>query len=113
PSKIEPKHASHAVRATHRSSTAAPVAAPAAAPVAAPVAAPAAAPIADAPPPIPGPLGEAIKRASGGRLTTPTVDRSPAPEAKPSSDATVADRPSASLVTSALMAVLPDARACL
>ena len=103
--KAEAKHAIHVAHAPHRAATTAPAAAPAAAPTADPVA--------DAPPPIPGPLGEAIKRASGGRLVAPTSDRLAAPEAKPTADAALADRPAASLVNSALMGVLPDARACL
>lgn len=63
--------------------------------------------------PVPGSLGDAIKRASvAGKV--PTIgEHSLAAPSKPAPDAALPDRPSASLVTSALLAALPDARACM
>jgi hypothetical protein len=108
--KSEPKtESNHAARATHT---------PRRAPVtaqAAPVTPAAPAPVAlahDAPPPIPGALGEAIKRASGGSAAPTVTARSAAQDSTPATDA-LPERPAAPVVKSALYAALPDARACM
>jgi hypothetical protein len=91
--KPEPKHAAHL---------------PHPAPV---VASPAV--TAEEPPPAPGSLAEAIKRAGAGGKPAPVAERASTPDPKPAIDGALPERPSASMVTSALLAVLPDARACM
>ena len=91
--RMEPKHPAHAARP-----------APSVAPPAE---------TADEPPPAPGSLADAIKRAGTSGKPAPVAERAGAPDPKPAIDAALPDRPSASVVTSALLAVLPDARACL
>ena len=90
-----------------------------------PVATPSApsAPRESAPPPVPGSLDDAIRRAGNVRGSAPVVGSAasahadakaaPAPEAKAPADASLPDHPGASLVQAALMGALPDARACL
>jgi hypothetical protein len=106
PAKAEarPAHATHAHAAV----------APPSPPVAAPTPDPTPEPPAS-PSPIPGSLGDAIRRAGGvaAKTAPPVAERAPAPEPKSPSDTGLPDRPSASAVTSALLAALPDARACL
>ena len=99
--KTEAKRTPHAV---HRIAAAAvPVAETAEAPPSAP----------SAPPP-PGSLADAIKRAgTGGRMPPPIGEHAIAPDPKPAIETALPDCPSASVVTSALLAVLPDARACM
>jgi hypothetical protein len=63
--------------------------------------------------PAPGSLAEAIKRAGAGPKPAPAPERAATSDPKPATDATLPERPSASMVTSALLAVLPDARACM
>lgn len=63
--------------------------------------------------PPPGSLAEAIKRAGTGPKPAAAPERATTPDPKPATDATLPERPSASMVTSALLAVLPDARACM
>jgi hypothetical protein len=96
--KLEPKHVAHVAHTT-----------PSVAP-----------PAETAAEPAPGSLADAIKRAGGGGKVTPVpapiapaAERASAPDPKPAIDATLPERPSASVVTSALLAVLPDARACM
>jgi len=107
---IEPKHVS-APAAHHAVAT--PVAPkPAAAPAPAPVVT-AAAP--KEPAPAPGSLAEAIQRAgTRGAGKVPTIgEHAISADPKVVAAASLPERPSASVVTSALLSVLPDARACL
>lgn len=70
-------------------------------------------PVETAAEPAPGSLAEAIKRAGAGPKPTPAPERAAISDPKPATDPSLPERPSASMVTSALLAVLPDARACL
>ena len=108
--KAEAKHA--AAHVHHAAAPAAVAAAPTPAPAPAPAPAPPPA-VADPEPPA-GSLAAAIKHAGGGK-PAPILDHpaAPAAESKPAVDTSLPDRPSASLVTSALLGVLPDARACM
>jgi hypothetical protein len=106
PKAVEPKPVAHTAATPYRP-------APAPAPAPAPIATPA-----PETPAVPGSLGDAIRRAGGSAAANammPAATRaSAAPEAKPASDpALLPERPSGSLVQAAILAALPEARACL